>query len=951
MELQDWKLSELGEDIWKKKYQRNDESFEQWLDRVSGGDKQVAQLIVDKKFLFGGRILSNRSITDRGVTYSNCYVIEPPHDSIEGIYEAAMKLARTFSYGGGCGVDISTLRPKGAEVHNAALTTSGAVSFMDVLEQTARVIGQNGRRGALMISMDSSHPDIHDFIDAKLDNKLEKCNISVRMSDDDMENKPDILDHIALNNYDWAEPGILYWDTIKRYNLLDEFANFEYAGVNPCVTGDTLVQTTQGAVAIKDLVGTQPYVYCMDNDGKLVVKRATKVWKTRKNAQLVEIDFNRGKLICTPDHQIYTRNRGWVAAKDLKPKDRLNGLGFSKGNEINEMIKLTSDPKYYKHHRFIMEQMGHSIQGKDVHHKDNNHLNNVYSNLEVIAHSKHSILTNQGHECNCPQDPVTGQFIPKECKCKRSKNDSVNIDNTGKNFIVKSVTLLDYTEDVYDLTVPELHNFIANNIVIHNCAEEPLPAGGSCLLGALNLSEFVENPFTDKAAFNIPEFKSAVKIAIRALNNVLDEGLELHPLEEQQQSVRDWRQIGLGIMGFADMLLKMSCQYDSARALDIIDMVGKTLVNTGLEESALLAMDTEPFPECDLRLILASTFITVLRNSNVIEDNTIDLIKRYGLRNSQLFTIAPTGSISTMLGVSGGVEPIFATHYTRKTESLHGEDVFYKVYTPIIQKMIDMQIIGEEEVDNIATAQNIDPFDRVTIQATWQRFIDASISSTVNVTNDTTVETIRDLYQAAWEEGCKGLTIYRAGCKKEGVLVVDTPKEQTMENTIHIPITDTSIDNCVAYGTQLTTGCGSLWMSVYFHKKTGQLCHIFLDKGSTGGCNSFMIGLSRMISYAGKLGGTVEGICDQLNSVPACPSYSVRTALKKDTSAGKCCPSAIGRALMELKQRYIEDHIEMSTGELKREEMTVNNCPECGAKLNFTGGCNSCPECGYTKCD
>lgn len=716
MELQDWKLSELGEDIWKKKYQRNGESFEDWLERVSGGDLDVIQLIVDKKFLFGGRILSNRGITDRGVTYSNCYVIEPPHDSIEGIYEAAMKLARTFSYGGGCGVDISTLRPKGAEVHNAALTTSGAVSFMDVLEQTARVIGQNGRRGALMISMDSSHPDIHDFIDAKLDNKLEKCNISVRMSDDDMENKPDILDHIALNNYDWAEPGILYWDTIKRYNLLDKFAYFEYAGVNPC-------------------------------------------------------------------------------------------------------------------------------------------------------------------------------------------------------------------------------------------AEEPLPAGGSCLLGALNLSEFIENPFTDKAAFNIPEFKSAVRIAIRGLNDVLDEGLELHPLEEQRNSVRDWRQIGLGIMGFADMLLKMRCQYDSSRALDIIEIIGKTLVNTGLEESALLAMDTEPFPECDLRLILASTFITVLRNSNVIEDNTIDLIKRYGLRNSQLFTIAPTGSISTMLGVSGGVEPIFATHYTRKTQSLHGEDVYYNVYTPIIQKMIDTGVISEENVSTIATAQNIDPFDRVTIQAQWQRFIDASISSTVNVTNDTTVETIRDLYQAAWEDGCKGLTIYRAGCKKEGVLVVDTPKEQTMEDTIHIPITDTSIDNCVAYGTQLTTGCGSLWMSVYFHKKTGQLCHIFLDKGSQGGCNSFMVGLSRMISYAGKLGGTVEGICDQLNSVPACPSYTVRNAVKGDTSSGKCCPSAIGRALMELKRRYIADHEELYKEELKPEEVKVSNCPECGAKLNFTGGCNSCPECGYTKCD
>lgn len=431
----------------------------------------------------------------------------------------------------------------------------------------------------------------------------------------------------------------------------------------------------------------------------------------------------------------------------------------------------------------------------------------------------------------------------------------------------------------------------------------------------------------------------------------MDEGLKLHPLDEQILTVNDWRQIGLGIMGFADMLLKMGCQYDSARALNIIDMVGKTLVNTGLEESALLAMDTESFPRCENKKLLASTFIQVLKNSNVITENTINLIRQHGLRNSQLFTIAPTGSISTMLGVSGGVEPIFATHYTRKTESLHGEDVFYKVYTPIIQKMIDMELIHEENVDNIATAQNIDPFDRVTIQATWQKYIDASISSTVNVTNDTTVETIRDLYQAAWEEGCKGLTIYRAGCKKEGVLVVDTPKEQTMENTIHIPITDTSIDNCVAYGTQLTTGCGSLWMSVYFHKKTGQLCHIFLDKGSQGGCNSFMVGLSRMISYAGKLGGTVEGICDQLNSVPACPSYTVRNAVKGDTSAGKCCPSAIGRALMELKRRYIADHEELYKEELKPEEVKVSNCPECGAKLNFTGGCNSCPECGYTKCD
>lgn len=951
MLVQDWlgKDNELGVSIWTKKYQQNDESFDDWLVRVSGGDEKVAQLIIDKKFLFGGRILSNRGIKDRGVTYSNCYVIEPPYDSIEGIYDTAMKLARTFSYGGGCGVDISTLRPKGSEVHNAAKTTSGAVSFMDVFEQTARVIGQNGRRGALMLSMDSSHPDIHDFIDAKLDNKLEKCNISVRMSDEDMANREDILDHIAKNNYDWAEPGMLYWDTITRYNLLDEFANFEYAGVNPCIIGDTIIQTTDGPKMIKDLVGTQPDVLCMSNEGKLIIKKATKVWKTRKNANLVEVDFNRGKLICTPDHKIFTRNRGWVEAKDLHSGDKLNGLGISMSDEKHCNYKLSSDNNYHSAHRFILSYY-QNIKGKDVHHLDGNPLNNAVTNLVALNHNEHSKITNIGHECYANKCEVTGQFIQGKTG-KRTNNLEVNKQALGKNFIVKSVKVLNYTEDVYDMTVQDVHNFIANNIVIHNCAEEPLPAGGSCLLGALNLSAFVKQPFTDKAAFSLPEFKSAVRIAIRALNNVLDEGLELHPLEEQRESVRDWRQIGLGIMGFADMLLMMNCQYDSARALDIIDMIGKTLVNTGLEESAILAKETQSFPECDLRLILASTFITVLRNSNVIEDNTINLIKLYGLANSQLFTIAPTGSISTMLGVSGGVEPIFATHYTRKTQSLHGEDVYYNVYTPIIQKMIDLELVPEEKVCNIATAQNIDPFDRVTIQAKWQRYIDASISSTVNVTNDTSVETIKELYQSAWEEGCKGLTVYRAGCKKEGVLVVDTPKEQPKEDPIHIPITDTSIDNCVAYGTQLTTGCGSLWMTVYFHKKTGQLCHIFLDKGSQGGCNSFMIGLSRLISLAGKKGATVEEIVDQLKSVSACPSYTVRTYTKKDTSPGKCCPSAIGKALLELNRRYIADHVDTEYKNVAKEDATVSTCPECGAKLNFTGGCNSCPECGYTKCD
>ena len=147
MEVKEWLGdNQLSLDIWKRKYQKHDETFDQWLDRISGGNEEVKNLIKEKKFLFGGRILSNRGVKDSRVTYSNCYVVTPPDDSIESIYESRKKLARTFSYGGGCGIDISNLAPSGAKVRNQAQHTSGAVSFMEGYSRTTEEIGQNGRR-------------------------------------------------------------------------------------------------------------------------------------------------------------------------------------------------------------------------------------------------------------------------------------------------------------------------------------------------------------------------------------------------------------------------------------------------------------------------------------------------------------------------------------------------------------------------------------------------------------------------------------------------------------------------------------------------------------------------------------------------------------------------------------------------------------------------------------
>jgi ribonucleoside-diphosphate reductase alpha chain len=254
--------NKLGIDIWTKKYRRNNESFSEWLDRVSGGDKRVADLIFSKKFLFGGRILSNRGVDfeDEKTSLSNCYVIEPPKDTIESIYDTCKKLARTYSYGGGCGIDISGLSPAGAKVRNQAKETSGAVSFMDTFSQVTEQIGQNGRRGALMISMRCDHPDIEKFITIKSDlGKVNYANISVMITDDFMRaveadtdwelsfTRPetnetiektvkakDLFELLCRQNWDYAEPGMLFWDRIENYNLLSNNENFKYAGVNPC---------------------------------------------------------------------------------------------------------------------------------------------------------------------------------------------------------------------------------------------------------------------------------------------------------------------------------------------------------------------------------------------------------------------------------------------------------------------------------------------------------------------------------------------------------------------------------------------------------------------------------------------------------------------------------------------------------------------------------------------
>lgn len=267
-----------------------------------------------------------------------------------------------------------------------------------------------------------------------------------------------------------------------------------------------------------------------------------------------------------------------------------------------------------------------------------------------------------------------------------------------------------------------------------------------------------------------------VKEGVIYLNEILDENMELHPLKEQIEVSKNLRQIGLGIFGLGDLFIKLGITYGSDKSVKLVNQIGSTMANSALQQSSLLAKEHGTFPLYNKAAILESPYLQY-----VATKETIEMVKKYGLRNSQILTIPPTGSTSTLLGVSNGIEPIFQLNFFRKTESLHGVDTRYEVFTQIVKDY--MEISGIKDMDNLPeyfiTSSDIHYKDRIRVQGAWQKYIDSAISSTVNLPKESTIEEIEDLYMCAWEQGLKGTTVYRSGCLREGVLTInDTEKEK-----------------------------------------------------------------------------------------------------------------------------------------------------------------------------
>ena len=724
-------------EIWKRQakalasVEKNKKLQKHW-------EKKFFTVLEDFKFVPGGRIMHGAGRDDITTTLNNCYVVAIKDDQINDIYKTVVDEALTYKYGGGCGHDLSVLRPSGEAINGTGGESCGPTGFMNLFSENTNTIAQHGRRGANMQTLRVDHPDIEKFISIKTGDidMVKYSNISVLLTHDFMkavdedsdfdlcwDNKiyktipaRDIWKQIIENAHKSAEPGLLFWDTMKDYH------NAEYCS---------------------PLVSTNP------------------------------------------------------------------------------------------------------------------------------------------------------------------------------------------------------------------CAEQPLPDGGCCNLGAINLERFVD----ESGNFMIDEFKETVSIGTRFLDNVIDYNLDRHALDAQKENATNDRRIGLGILGLGDMLLKMGIKYDSEDALQTTDQIMKIFRDTSYETSNTLAQEKGVFPKYDWSGYSKSKFVKNLPKK--IRDN----IRKTGIRNSTITTVAPTGSGAIVARVTSGVEPIFATSYKRRVKKNDGygkEFDEYKVYHPIIKKLFGTD---ESLPEYVVTAHNIDPFFRVKMQGVVQNYIDSSISSTVNLAEDIKVETVADIYMTAYKSGLKGITVYREG-SREGILVTEKKevkeKKEISNNSSETEsqVSPTPRVRPVATNGEtrrIRTGEGSLYITI--NEDQEGLCEVFTTIGKAGGNAAAQSeAISRLISLALRSGVNPHSIVRQLKGIsgPNPTWENGRLILSTPDAIGKALDDYLKEGthqLNDINDHSYDDQKPLITMAPTSSEAQINTCEEGTHDLVNENGCIVCRQCGWSKCD
>ncbi len=723
-----WAIDEVAYNIFRAKYAKDDtETPAEFCHRVASICKEeirdrVEDLLFSGTFFFGGRTLYLAGRKDEvNAAGSNCYVVPIKDDTIESIYAANKYMARIFSKGGGVGTDISVLRPRGAKVNNAAKTSTGAVSFLNLFNETGEVISQHGRRGATLVSIDASHPDVEELLDIKMGgDKLKSMNVSIKFDDEFME---------AV-------------DCNKEYKL-----HFD-------------VEAT--------------------------------------------------------------------------------------GEHIEKVIKARD-------------------------------------------------------------------FFEKFCECQWNWGDP------GALFIDR------YNE--YNM----LCGYDDFKILTTNpCGEVPLGAWGSCNLGSINLAKFVD---ANTQKFNWDWFKIVVHTAVEALNDALDYTYEKQPYNKNREYIREWRPIGLGVFGYADMLVGLGLEYGSDEAIKFTSELFQVMFNEAVRESAWLCAEYfNTFAQYDYDKTAKSPLFQLL------DDDVKEIVKQYGLLNGQLISIAPTGSISLLAGrYTGGCEPIYKLYYERTTHKLEDEGKSFRVYSKSIEELLNrngMSLgLSAEDIKQVfpfvVESHDVDPTRRVLTQAAMQKWVDNSISSTVNLPESATPQDILAIYDAAWQVGCKGITVFRDNCARGNILGLSKKEEKPviLHDSIK-PERRGEIGTLVGKTyTQVLHDGTKLYITINW--KDGKLFEIFVNSERH---KDEVDGITRLISLAMRCGVSIDAIIKQLFKLGV---------------------DSVGFAVgVSLNDAYTLDTHEPVVQEVEVEEKPASmECPECHSKdVKLSGHCWQCDECGASGC-
>ncbi|MDP6875677.1 MAG: LAGLIDADG family homing endonuclease, partial [Alphaproteobacteria bacterium] len=537
-------------------------------------------------------------------------------------------------------------------------------------------------------------------------------------------------------------------------------------------------------------------------------------------------------------------------------------------------------------------------------------------------------------------------------------------------------------ETVYDVQIPGINAFDANGFVVHNCGEQPLPPYGACLLGSINLSRLVRDPFGAEAALDMAALRGLVRVAVRMLDNAID--ISNFPLPEQANEARAKRRIGLGVTGLADALIFCKARYGSAQAVALTEAWMAEVRRAAYLASVELAREKGSFPLFEAEAYLAGESIREL------DDEVRAAIAEHGIRNALLTSIAPTGTISIFAdNVSSGLEPVFAFTYRRHVTMPDGgrreetvSDYAYRQYRAQFGEAAQLP-------DYFVTAASLAPSDHVAMQAAVQKYIDASISKTINLPEDISFEAFKDVYLQAYDQGCKGCTTYRPNEVTGAVLESDAAAALPAEPELPLVQPEAKprdeLDaGAVVYMTQPLDRPGALPGQTYKIKwpESDHSIYITINDVIQDGrrrpfevfINSknvdhfaWTVALTRMISAVFRRGGDVSFVVEELKAV-----FDPRGGYWVD---GHYIPSLLA-AIGEVIERHMiaigfiaNPNAEPEAGETLialpaggqaqgggndgtgDEGPRLRGCPKCGTPgLIRQEGCETCVSCGYSKC-